>query len=728
MRTHTLQSRRKKHKGRYFTFSIILIFLITFFTAALFALQSNTLTQQKAKADTSLVAWKTFDFDNQRSGNNILETTITPQNVAKMQQIWQVKLPNTVDSAPVELPNVLTSQGLKNLLFVNTLKGSLLAIDADSGTTVWRKDNQKLNITTSTPVIDSAGQYIYSYALDGKVHKYAVTDGTEQIDGIWPVTITLIPGNEKGSSAINIINGYLYMTTSTYPNQEGLSSNHYNGHVVGVNLATGAVSIFNTLCSNMHELLTNASGSANFCPQTDGGVWSRAGATLEPLNNNIYITVGNGLYDANTGGVNYGDSIIELSPDLSQIIDTYTPTNFANLDAKDLDIGITAPVLLPVQTGTNTPYLLAQGGKEKVLRLINRQNLSGQGGPNHIGGELQTVTLIGGCIMFPQPLAWNDTANTTWVFAMEGCGLYAFKVINNGQSSSLQLQYQNATLGGSSGVIANNILFVQGKTAINAIDPTTGTVLWSTPSAGLHWQSPIVVNSHLYTADNSGHLTAYGLPAVTATPSPTPTPTLAITLTPTDTPTPTPTPAVYIYDKFQRPNQKYWGTATDGNVWSGDANKLSVFSISNNTGVINGNGYFNALLGPQVADAETVLQGSITAFSPGNIGPVLRYTDSKNWYRAQIDGHTLYLQKNINNIISTITSTPFSATANASYTIRFRVQGTALSAKAWQSTQPEPANWMLTTSDASLTIGYGGMRTRVATASAAFTLFSLTGL
>jgi outer membrane protein assembly factor BamB len=59
--------------------------------------------------------------------------------------------------------------------------------------------------------------------------------------------------------------------------------------------------------------------------------------------------------------------------------------------------------------------------------------------------------------------------------------------------------------------IANGILFIQGASQLQALDPTSGQVLWSTPSNGAHWQSPLVVNGNVYVLDNNAHLTDYAL-------------------------------------------------------------------------------------------------------------------------------------------------------------------------------------------------------------------------
>jgi hypothetical protein len=468
-----------------------------------------TATTAPVPPSQKAIAWPAFDGGSSRSGINTSETTITPANVGTLTRKWQQALPAVVDGAPAELPNVTTASGVKNLLFVTTTTGSLLAIDTATGNQVWRANTTGVKFTTSSPALDPSGQFVYGYGIDGKVHKYAVGTGVESTTGGWPVPITLMPVDEKESSPLNVGNGYLYMVTSGYPGDGG----HYEGHVVAVNLASGKVTVFNSLCSNITHLL-----NATDCNAVQSGIWARGGAEVDPVTGNVFVSTGNGTFDANKGGHNYGDTVIELTPDLTKVVDTYTPANFAQLQANDQDLASAAPLMLPKQAGSKTPLLAVQAGKDNTLRLLNRQNLSGKGGPNNVGGELQAVGLPQGCDVDTHPVAWNDANGTTWVFVANFCGFSAFKVVTNANGqSSLQFAYQNANKG-SSPFMANGILYIQGPNALLATNPTTGAVLWSSAQAsaggsvnGLHWQSPIVVNGQVFVADNSGKLTDYGL-------------------------------------------------------------------------------------------------------------------------------------------------------------------------------------------------------------------------
>lgn len=165
-------------------------------------------------------------------------------------------------------------------------------------------------------------------------------------------------------------------------------------------------------------------------------------------------------------------------------------------------------------------------------------------------------------------------------------------------------------------------------------------------------------------------------------------------------------------DTFQRPDQQFWGTASDGQSWSGDAAKASAFAITNHTGQVTGNSsaIYDSVLGKPVADSEVLVSGSINHFAAANMGVLLRWTDGNNLYKVFIDGTNLTALKKVNGVVSTLQSVPFAAKDGASYSIRARVVGTSIMASAWQTGQAEPSNWMLTSTDNGLASGYDGLR------------------
>ena len=172
-------------------------------------------------------------------------------------------------------------------------------------------------------------------------------------------------------------------------------------------------------------------------------------------------------------------------------------------------------------------------------------------------------------------------------------------------------------------------------------------------------------------------------------------------------------------DTFQRPDQPLWGIASDGNPWGGDASKSKDFSISNHTGQIhrraNGQSLYTAVLGTTAhADAEVLVTAMLDSFNNSHIGAMLRYTDDNHYYKVRLDANSLNFVKRINAQQGPTIgqSIPYSPQPQTLYTIRFRVSGTTLQAKAWQAGTAEPANWMITANDNDTTFqnGIGGLR------------------
>jgi hypothetical protein len=479
-------------------------------------------------AATSAAAydWLQFNGDPAHSGNNTAETLLTAANVSQLTQKYQITMPGTSDGVPVFLQAVTTPGGVKDLLFITTTAGHIIALDAASGAQVWIKQygagtcvatNGGTCYTTSSPAIDPNRLYVYSYGLDGYAHKYQVGDGTEVTTGGWPQLTTAKGDTEKGSSALAIATSgattYLYVAHGGYPGDAG----DYQGHVTAINLATGAQKVFNAMCSDLVAHLTKTSPD---CAGKQTAVWARPGVIYDAGTDRIFFGTGNssnGGYDS----VKYwSESVLAIHPDGSgasnKPIDSYTPANFASLDGSDADLGSTAPAILPVPANSNVQHLAAQGGKDQQLRLINLADMSGQAGPGHTGGHVQApFSLPQGGNVLSQPAVWvNPADSSTWVFVGTGGGLAGFKLsVDASGNPSIAAQWHTST-GGTSPIVANNVLYYAGGGVVRAVNPLTGTTLWTSTGVGsTHWQSPIVANGVVYVAGGSNHLSAFALPS-----------------------------------------------------------------------------------------------------------------------------------------------------------------------------------------------------------------------
>lgn len=449
-----------------------------------------------------------FGYDPARSGVNTGETTLSPANVGALTKLWQVRLSGVADSSPILLHALPFPGGPRDVLYVTTRDGRLLALDASDGALIWSQRPSGPKITHSSPVADADRQYVYAYGLDGALHRYDPVSGREATGNGWPAPITKMTQTEKQGTALNLATGRVYVATGGYIGD----APPYQGHVVAIDLATGRETVFNSLCAHLKHILRDGE-----CAAQMSGIWSRGGVVVDPTDGSIFVDTGNGDYNANRGGDNYGDSIIHLSADATTILDSYTPSNFQQLDDTDADLGSSAPALLPTITASATPLLLVQGGKDGQFRLINRADMSGKGGPGHVGGALQTLDL--GCGLFTQPAVWTDPATgQVWVFVTSVCGMRAYQVRTDASGvTRLALAWQNGD-SVTTPVVAGGVLFAAGSGALRAYAPTSGRALWSSAQAsangtisGIHWESPIVVGGSVYITDENATLTCYGL-------------------------------------------------------------------------------------------------------------------------------------------------------------------------------------------------------------------------
>jgi hypothetical protein len=396
---------------------------------------------------------------------------------------------------------------------MTTTYGITIALDPAGGKLLWEftpadihSDLGSSQFTTATPIADPDRQFVYAASPDGRIHKLALATGRDVRRGGWPVSVTFDPTHEKIASALNISGNSVLVTTGGYIGDVP----PYQGHVVTINRSTGRITaVWNSLCSDRHSLIDPPAS----CKASDAAIWGRDGAVVEPDTGRMLVATGNAPFD---GSTDWGDSVLELSPNGSRLLHNWTPTDQARLNTDDLDLGSTSPAVLPVFHGRR---LAIQGGKAGVLDLLDLQRLDGttEGPGARLGGQIQEISAPGPTDVFTAPAIWSHNGKV-WVFVADGAGTSAY-VLSGASRPRLHVAWKSGS-GGTSPVLAGGLLYVYDPGgSLDVYVPTTGRRLASLPTGSGHWNSPIVVGGRVILAvgnandhSTSGTLDIYRLP------------------------------------------------------------------------------------------------------------------------------------------------------------------------------------------------------------------------
>lgn len=343
-------------------------------------------------------------YNMAQTSANLDETVLTPANVTSSNfgKLYSQNVDGQVYAQPLVATGVLVGkkQVLHDIVIVATEHDSVYAFDANdskrgNAAPLWHTSFLRKGVTTvpgfsddinpeigitGTPVINKATNTLYvvattrtgkrgAHAYQQQIHALDLGTGKEKIapalilptlpgkgDGSIGRDITFDAFTENQRAGLLLLNGVIYVTWASHGDIPP-----YHGWIVGYSAATLAqVDVFND----------TADGK-------DGGIWM-TGASISVDNEGfLYAAVGNGTFDANAGGPDYGSSIIKLSTRRGlHVVDYFAPSNQASLRKKDLDTGVGAVVILPDQTGAHK-HLAITPSKAGVVFVLDRDDLGG---------------------------------------------------------------------------------------------------------------------------------------------------------------------------------------------------------------------------------------------------------------------------------------------------------------------------------------------------------------
>jgi len=508
--------------------------------------------------------WLGYNYDRERSGWNRGETQLSKSTVGKLKPLWNKQLltntPALVLStltAPVAAAGVSTPGGAKDLVFTIGMDDGLTALDANSGDIVWQKhfpntikplrpmSVQCSNTEQATPVIDKAKGIIYFTTSDGKLRGAKLGDGAQAITP----TDMVQPFSRNWSLAL--VDDVVYTTTA-----RGCGGSPAQPIEWGT---VAAMDVSDPAHPALSRFYTGKGRPA--------GPWGASGVAWGPQG--AYVSTADG--PNNPGSGVYGDMILAIRPHAWGLNDSFIPSNWRYVNARDLDIGSGGVILFPF----GKRNLLATASKESVVYLLDADNL---GGVDHMTSLYQTPRLGNDSQDFQAMGVWGSLATwqsdkgERWVYTpMWGApakagpkfaftngdapsgSVMALKVVEDQGKVSLQPGWISRDLNlASSPVVANGIVYAlqtaesavqvprdlfkggarpagwtPDKGAIErimtphstmtlfAFDAETGKQLWSSGKTmdgnTVHFTQPVVALGKVFAVDHAGHVWAFGL-------------------------------------------------------------------------------------------------------------------------------------------------------------------------------------------------------------------------
>jgi hypothetical protein len=367
------------------------------------------------------VAVTTYHYDNYRSGWNSNETVLTPATVGSSSfgLLATVTLDDQVDAQPLLVPGVdITAgshQGKHDVLYVVTENDTVYAIGTGTAAgVVLMKENLGTPVAwplgckqngpnvgiTSTPAIDLASNTLYVMAytqgatsraywlhaldlgsLTDKVAPHLVSASHTLTNG---TTFSFNATYERQRPGLLLANGNIYAGFGSFCD---FATDVSRGWLLGWNATTLA-----PLSANM--LLDTQPGS----PDTFflSSIWmSGAGLAADDSGNVVFVTGNSDPSGTTYDGIsNIQESVVKMSPDLTTVVDLFTPSDESTLDQQDWDFGSGGVMVLPDQPGSK-PHLAVAAGKDGNMYFMNEDHLGGYSTTtNNVLGTYK----IGGCL------------------------------------------------------------------------------------------------------------------------------------------------------------------------------------------------------------------------------------------------------------------------------------------------------------------------------------------
>nr|WP_087656706.1 PQQ-binding-like beta-propeller repeat protein [Caballeronia terrestris] len=466
----------------------------------------------------------TYHNDIARTGQHLNETVLAPAtvNAASFGKLAVFSVDGPVDAQPLYLAALKIANGTHNVLYVATENASVYALDADTGTVLWRKSTLRAGETTSdnhgcpqitpqigitaTPVIDrsrgpNGAIYVVGMSKDGanayhqRIHALDLTTGAELFGGPTEITASY-PGN-----GANSVNGRVIFDPGQYAERQSLlllGGVIYTGWTSHCDIQpyTGWVIAYSADTLAQTSVL-------NLTPNGSGGAIWMSGAGMASDGTSIYFLDANGTFDPTLNAAehpalgDYGNGFLKLGPSPSMTVtDYFQASNTIEQSNADEDLGSGGALVLPDLTDANgvTQHLALGAGKNSIIYVVNRDSMGKfDSNADHIYQEIR------GQITGPEfgmPAYFNGTVYIGSI----GDSLKAFSVAN-ARLSAAPVSRTPTTFGSP------------GTTPSISANGNANGVVWAVENgtiAVLHAYDAANLATELYNSNQSGSRDQFG--------------------------------------------------------------------------------------------------------------------------------------------------------------------------------------------------------------------------
>ena len=510
----------------------------------------------------------TQHYDQGRTGWYNRENQLTKSNIGlgSFGRIFSRPVDDQLYAQPLIVQGVdLGISGKKNIVYLATVNNSVYAYDADSPKVAlpyWQVNltppgqrpvtqqdltgacpgNFQSNIgIVGTPVIDTLSGTLllvarsiqpattvfseYLHALD--IHTGKERPGSPVLvqasvsgsgDGNLNGLVSLDPQKNNQRTGLLLLNGTVYLGFSSH-----CDWGPYHGWVLGYDART-----------LRQQFVYNDTPDGY-----NGGIWMSGTGIAADSAGNIYFSTGNGSVGVGSDPANprnRSESLLRLNPadSLQPVKDFFTPNNFPDLEASDLDLGTSGVMILPGSARALTAC------KDGNIYLVDQNNLGGY----HSGGNqnLQAINLGVNANMHAQFTYYGGTGHQYAFFWPENTALKAIPfdrstglfdpqhIITSGvqgpvgQTGSMMSVSSLGNLDSTAILWASHPVNCDGENnncpgILRAFDATDVTrELWNSstlstdnPGNFAKFSSPVIANGKVYLGTFSNQLVVYGL-------------------------------------------------------------------------------------------------------------------------------------------------------------------------------------------------------------------------